>query len=94
MAGYTVTNKTDKDVWITIYEPFGTIISYGPVKSGETWTFNKGAWAIGSTYKLLAEYPVKEPHSWATTTKQTLRHTDFDSIDLIGGPDGGYWQTP
>lgn len=36
MAGYAVTNKTDKEVWITIYEPFGTIISYGPVKSGET----------------------------------------------------------
>jgi len=94
MAGYAVTNKTDKEVWITIYEPFGSIISYGPVKSNETWTFNKGAWAVGSTYKLLAEYPVQEPHSWATTTRQTLRHLDFDSINLIGGPDGGYWQTP
>lgn len=94
MAGYHVTNSTDQPVWITIYDPFDKQIGYGNVDPGKTWPFTSGFWAIGSVYKLRAEYPTKEPHSWETDTKQTLRHTDFDSIELIGGPKGGYWKTP
>ena len=94
MAGYNVTNSTDKPVWVTIYNPFGEKIGYGNVDSGQSWMFTSGFWAIGSTYRLLAEYPTAEPHAWTTDTRQVLRHTDFDSISLIGGPDGGYWKTP
>ena len=76
MAGFKVFNKTDQDVWITIYEPFGTQIGYGGVAKGASREFTAGFYAIGSRYKLLAEYPNK----WSTTTRQYVTKTDHDSI--------------
>ncbi|HEY9130199.1 MAG TPA: hypothetical protein VIM98_00470 [Dyella sp.] len=94
MAGFKVFNKTDQDVWITIYEPFGQQIGYGNVPKGKSHEFTAGFYAIGSRYKLLAEYPTAEPHKWTTTTHQYLTKTDYDSIHLIGDRAGGYWENP
>ncbi|MHA6878360.1 hypothetical protein ACQUKJ_24300, partial [Ralstonia pseudosolanacearum] len=43
--------------------------------------------------KVLAHYPVEEPHTWTATIKHTLRHQESDVIVLTGGPDGGDWRT-
>jgi hypothetical protein len=93
MAGYRVINKTDKEVWITIYGPLGKM-GYGPVGAGKSHDFTSGFWAIGTNYRLLAEYPTPVPHAWTTETTQTLRHTDFDSMHLIGDAKHGYWENP
>lgn len=94
MAGFKVFNKTDQDVWITIYDPFGQQIGYGNVVKGGSHEFTSGFYAIGSRYKLLAEYPTKEPHIWNTTTRQYVTKTDYDSIHLLGNSTGGYWENP
>lgn len=93
MAGYRVINKTDKEVWITIYGPLGKI-GYGPVGAGKSHDFTSGFWAIGTHYRLLAEYPINVPHAWSTDTTQVLRHTDFDTMHLIGNAEHGYWEKP
>lgn len=95
MAGYRVINSTDQPVWITIYsEPGGGKMGYGNVDAGKSWDFTAGFWAVGSFYTLQAEYPTPEPHKWTTRTTQTLKHMDFDSMELIGDAKGGYWKNP
>jgi hypothetical protein len=95
MAGYRVKNSTDKPVWITIYnEPGGIKMGYGNVEPGQTWDFTSGFWAVGSYYRLQAEYPTPVPHAWTTNMTQALRHTDFDFVELKGDANNGYWQNP
>ncbi|AXV74718.1 hypothetical protein ACI2S3_11205 [Ralstonia nicotianae] len=92
MSSISVENRTDRDVLIAIYSPFGPITD-GPVKADETKKFALGTLSIGSTLKVLAHYPVEEPHTWTATIKHTLRHQESDVIVLTGGPDGGDWRT-
>jgi hypothetical protein len=93
MAGYRVINHTDKAVWITIYGPLGKI-GYGNVDAGASWDFTAGFWAVGTSYRLLAEYPTPVPHAWTTETTQVLRHMDFDTMHLKGDANHGYWANP
>jgi hypothetical protein len=90
MAGYHVTNSTDKTIHVTIYQPGDIKIGYANVPVGVIWDFTSGFWAVGTTYKLFAEYT----HEVNTTTHQVLRHIDFDSIAVIGNAGGIAWQTP
>ncbi|CAJ0812914.1 hypothetical protein [Ralstonia flaminis] len=94
MAGFKVFNDSDQSIWVTIYDPFGQQIGYGNVDKGKNHEFTSGFYAIGSQYKLLAEYPTAEPHRWTTTTRQYLTKTDHDSIHLRGDASGGHWHNP
>nr|CUV48187.1 conserved protein of unknown function [Ralstonia solanacearum] len=50
MSSISVENRTDRDVLIAIYSPFGPITD-GPVKADETKTFALGTLSIGSTLR-------------------------------------------
>lgn len=50
MAGYAVTNKTDKEVWITIYEPFGFHHKLRPGQVGRDLDLQQGR--LGNRFDL------------------------------------------
>lgn len=91
MAGYHVTNSTDKPVRVKIHvnREGGPMVVAGDVYPGRTQRFTDVSWISGARYRLVADYP-----GWQANIFHVLGDAEFDTLEVIGGAGGGRWNTP
>lgn len=90
MPTFKTYNHTNQPMWVTIYTVGGVFKEdWGNVDPGTYREWNSGNYAIGSFYKVRAQWPTTNS-KWDTDT--TVRYPK--ELVLLGGDPGVYWSSP